>query len=161
MGWASKRRPHRRPSYLSQASCVIVSGFTAALDLDTYPLKNLIRPRCAERAKPGRGKPVLIYAYWLFSLFSRHISRTQSFQQNHHVIFLALVALKLLVSLISRLVACSPRIVVDTHTHTHRHTERTTTVTLAAHARRGLIMTAFTLVWDSRDVIPGSHPQYD
>ena len=61
MGWAPKRRPHRRPSYLSQASCVIVSGFTAALDLDTYPLKNLIRPRCAERAKPGRGiKPVLI-----------------------------------------------------------------------------------------------------
>ena len=36
------------------ASCVIVSGFRAALDL------NLIRPRCAERAKPGRGKPVLI-----------------------------------------------------------------------------------------------------
>ena len=60
MGWASQRRPHRRPSYLSQASCVIVSGFTAALDLDTYPLRNLIRPRCAERAKPGRGKPVLI-----------------------------------------------------------------------------------------------------
>ena len=59
MGWASQRRPHRRPSYLSQASCLIVSGFTAALDLDTYPLRNLIRPRCAERAKPGRGKPVL------------------------------------------------------------------------------------------------------
>ena len=60
MGWASKRRPHRRPSYLSQASCVLVSGFTAALDLDTYPLMNLIRPRCAEQAKHGRGKPVLI-----------------------------------------------------------------------------------------------------
>ena len=43
----------------SQASCVIVSGFSAALDLDTYPLSNLIRPRCAERAKPCRGKPVL------------------------------------------------------------------------------------------------------
>ena len=39
---------------------MIVSGFRAALDLDTYPLSNLIRPRCAERAKPGRGKPVLI-----------------------------------------------------------------------------------------------------
>ena len=25
------------------------------MDLDTYPLSNLIRPRCAERAKPGRG----------------------------------------------------------------------------------------------------------
>ena len=59
MGWASQRRPHRRPGYLSQASCVIVSGFTAALDLETYPL-NLIRPPCAERAKPDRGKPVLI-----------------------------------------------------------------------------------------------------
>ena len=53
---------------------MIVSGFTAALDLDTYPLRNIIRPRCAERAKPGRGKPVLQcvhYAYWLFSLISR------------------------------------------------------------------------------------------
>ena len=43
----------------------------------------------------------------------------------------------MLVSLISRLVACSPRIVVDKQTD--RHTHRTTTVTLAAHARRGLI----------------------
>ena len=110
-------------SYLSQASCVIVSGFTAAPDLDTYPLRNLIRPWCAERAKPGRGKPVLIMHIGLFSLFSRHISRMQSFQQNRHISFLALVALKLLVSLISRLVACSPRIVVDTHTHTHTHTQ--------------------------------------
>ena len=50
---------------------MIVSGFTAALDLDTYPLSNLIRPRCAERAKPGRGKPVLImHIIWVFSLFS-------------------------------------------------------------------------------------------
>ena len=57
----------------------------------------------------------------------------QSFQQNRHIIFHALVALKLLVSLISRLVACSARIVVD------RQTDRTT-VTLAAHARRGLII---------------------
>ena len=42
----------------------------------------------------------------------------------------------MLVSLISRLVACSPRIVVDKQRQTHR----TTTVTLAAHARRGLIL---------------------
>ena len=27
---------------ITQASCVIVSGFRAALDLDTYPLSNLI-----------------------------------------------------------------------------------------------------------------------
>ena len=83
-------------------------------------------------------------SYWLFSLFSRHISRTQSFQQNRHIIFPALVALKLLVSLISRLVARGARIVVDTHTHTQTH--RTTTVTLAAHARRGLIMASVSLI---------------
>ena len=65
---------------------------------------------------------IVHYAYWLFSLFSRHISRTQSFQQNRHVIFLALVTLKLLVSLMSRLVACSQRIVVDRQTN--GHTER-------------------------------------
>ena len=119
---ASKRRPHRRPSYLSQASCVIVSGFTAALDLDTYPLRNLIRPRCAEQAKPV----LILYACWPFSLFSRHISRTQSFQQNRHFTFRALVALRMLVSLISHLVACSPRIVVDRQTDRQRdrHTER-------------------------------------
>ena len=116
MGWAKQRRP--RPNVLSsQASCVIVSGFRAALDLDTY---NVIRPRCAERAKPGRGKPVLIMHY---SLFSRHISRIQSFQQNRHILFLALVALKLLVSLISRLVACSARIVVDRQTHRQTDTQ--------------------------------------
>ena len=28
--------------------------------MDTYPLSNLIRSRCVERTKPGRGKPVLI-----------------------------------------------------------------------------------------------------
>ena len=104
----------------SQASCVIVSRFRAGLDLDTYPLRNLIRPRCAERAKPGR---VLFMHIGFFACFLRHISRTQSFQQNRHIIFLALVALKLLVSLISRSVACSPRIVVDTHTHTQTDTQ--------------------------------------
>ena len=41
-------------------------------------------------------------------------------------------------SLISRLVACSARIVADRQTD--RQTHRTTTVTLAAHARRGLII---------------------
>ena len=65
-----------------------------------------------------------------------YISRTQSFQQNRHIIFHALVALKLLVSLISRLVACSARIVVDRQTN--KQTHGPTTVTLAAHARRGL-----------------------
>ena len=49
--------------------CVIVSGFRAALDLDTYPLSNLIHPRCAERAKPGRGKPVMIMHIGFFACF--------------------------------------------------------------------------------------------
>ena len=62
------------------------------------------------------------------------ISRTQSFQQNRHFVFHALVALKLLVSLINRLVACSARIVVDkrtqTDTLTHIYVHRPSTVTL-------------------------------
>ena len=124
MGWATQRGP--RPGLVATshrlASCVIVSRFRTALDLDTYPLSNFIRPRCAELAKRGRGKPVLI-AYWLFSLFSRHISRTQAFQQNRHIIFPALVALNLLVSLISRLVACSARIVADRQTDRQTDTQ--------------------------------------
>ena len=55
--------------------------------------------------------------------------------QNFH----ALVALKLLVSLISRLVACSARIVIDRQTDKHA-------VTLAAHARRGLIGDKFLII---------------
>ena len=79
-------------------------------------------------------------AYCLFRLFSRHISRAQSFQENHPFIFQARVVLKVLVSLMDRLVACSARISIDTqtHTHTHRQTDKLTTVTLAAHERRGL-----------------------
>ena len=62
MGWATQRGPPPRLVATSHrlASCVIVSRFRTALDLDTYPLSNFIRPRCAERAKRGRGKPVLI-----------------------------------------------------------------------------------------------------
>ena len=62
-----------------------------------------------------------------------HISGTQSFQENRLFYFHAFVALKLLVSLIGRLVACTARISVD------RQTDRPSTVTLAAHARRGLM----------------------
>ena len=115
---------------------VLPSGFRAALDLDTNPLSNPIRPRFAERAELGRSKPVLIM-HISFRSFSRHISRTQSFQQTPHVIFHSLVALKRLVSLISRLVACSARIVVERQTD--RQTRRPSTVTLAVHARRGLL----------------------
>ena len=56
-------------TYISQASCVIMSGFRAALDFDTYPHSNLICPRCAQRAKPGRGKPVLIMHIGCFTCF--------------------------------------------------------------------------------------------
>ena len=48
---------------------MIVSGFRAALDLDTYPLSNFIHPQCAERAKRGRGKPVLIMHIGFFACF--------------------------------------------------------------------------------------------
>ena len=99
------------------------------LDLDTYPIRNLIRPRCAERAKPGRGKPVLIMHIGFLACFHA-ISLEHSRCKIGTFFFLALVALKF----ISRLVACSARIFVDTQTH------RTTTVTFAAHARRGLTM---------------------
>ena len=62
MGWPTQRGPRPRLVATSHrlASCVIVSRFRTALDFDTYPLSNFIRPRCAERAKRGRGKPVLI-----------------------------------------------------------------------------------------------------
>ena len=39
---------------------MIMTRFRAALDLDIYPLSNLIRSRCTEQAKPGQGKPILI-----------------------------------------------------------------------------------------------------
>ena len=61
-----------------------------------------------------------------FRLFSRHISRMQSFQENSPFLFQARVVLKPLVSLIGRPVACSARISVDTQT----------TVTVAVHACR-------------------------
>ena len=92
-------------------SCVIVNRFRAALDFDTYPLSNVIHPRCAERAKQSesdRGKPVLIELHNGFFASFDAISQTQSFQFFH-----AFIALKLLVSLISRLVGCNTRIVVE------------------------------------------------
>ena len=64
-----------------------------------------------------------------------------------HIIFQARVPLKPLVSLISRLVACSSRINIDTQIdrQTDRQTDRPSTVTLAAHARRGLTSSEQTL----------------
>ena len=57
---------------------MIVSGFTAALDLDTYPHRNLIRPRCAER---GRGKPVLIMRVYDFSRTTGYEAGYEQYQQ--------------------------------------------------------------------------------
>ena len=102
---------------------MIVSGFRAVLDLDTHPLSNFIRPQCAERAKPSRGKPVLLMHIGFFACF--HAISLERSQRNRHIVFLALVALKLLVSLITRLVACSSRIVADKRTD--RQTHKTTT----------------------------------
>ena len=76
------------------------------------------------------------YAYWLFRLFSRHISRTQSFQENRHFKFQVFIVLKTLVSLIGRLQPCSARIAA--YRQTDKHTHRPSTVTIGAHARRGL-----------------------
>ena len=96
MGWAVQRGP--QPSipcictYLSQASCVIVSGFRAALDLDTYlyPLSNLIRPRCTEWAKPGRGKPVLIMHIGFFASFHAISLKRSHFSKIATLFFMTL-----------------------------------------------------------------------
>ena len=65
------------------------------------------------------------YAYWLFHLFSQHISRMQSFQENHPFRFQVRVVLKMFVSLMGHLVACSVRIAADRQTdrQTERHTQ--------------------------------------
>ena len=92
--------------------------------------------RARQRSLPAMARAPSI-PRWLFRLFSRHISGTQSFQENCHININVLVAQKPLVPLIGRLVACSAR------TRTDRQTNRPSTVTLAAHARRGLIMVDF------------------
>ena len=96
-------------------------------------LQFLAPPRYAELVSAN----LHIGSFACFHAISLERSR---FSKNRHILFHALVALKLLVSLISRLVACSARIVVDKQTNkqTNRQTHRPTTVTLAAHARRGL-----------------------
>ena len=82
MGWATQRGPRPRLVATSHrlASCVIVSGFRAALDFNTYPIRNLIRPRCTERAKPGRGKPVgFLACFHAISLERSHFSKIATF----------------------------------------------------------------------------------
>ena len=72
------------------ASCVIVSGFRAALDLNTYPLRNLIRSRYAERAKPGLGKPVLIMHIGFFACFHAISLERSRFSKIATLVFLPL-----------------------------------------------------------------------
>ena len=84
------------------------------------------------------------YATWSMTvLFNR--SRTRSFRHNPLFKFQALVALKLFISLLCHNVACGANIVSD------RQTDRPTTVTLAVHARRGLIKQTYLLI--SMDVV--------
>ena len=90
--WATQRGPRPRLVATSHrlASCVIVSGFRAALDLDTYPHRNLIRPRCAERAKPGRGKPVLIMHIGFLACFHAISHERSRFSKIATLFFLPL-----------------------------------------------------------------------
>ena len=60
--------------HTTQASRVIVSGFRAALDLSTYILSNLIRPRCVERAKPGPSNAALIMHIGFSLVFTPYLS---------------------------------------------------------------------------------------
>ena len=123
MGWAKQRRR-------------VVSGFRAALDLDTYTLSNLILPRCAERAKRGRGKPVLIMHIGFFACFHAISLEPSRFSKIYFLCPCSTedvgIAHKPPRSLLSE----------NSHRQTDRQTDRrinkTTTVTLAAHARRGL-----------------------
>ena len=75
---------------LSSQASVIVSGFRAVLDLDTYPLSNFIRPWCAERAKPSRGKPVLIMHIGFFASFHAISLERSRFSEIAKLFFLLL-----------------------------------------------------------------------
>ena len=69
---------------------MIVSGFRAALDLAAYPLSNLIRPRCAERAKCGQGKPMLIMHIGFFACFHAMSLERSRFSKFATLFFLPL-----------------------------------------------------------------------
>ena len=91
MGWATQRGPRPRLVATSHrlAGCVIVSRFRTALDLDTYPLSN-IRPRCAERDKRGRGKPVLIMHIGFLASFHAISPERSGFSKIATLIFFLL-----------------------------------------------------------------------
>ena len=70
------------------------------------------------------------FAYWLFRLFSRHISRTQSFLENRHFKNQASVALNPFVSLLGHFVTRGGK---------KSGTDGRTALAAHAHARRGLM----------------------
>ena len=80
----------------------------------------LIRPRCTELAKPGRVKAGLIKQIGFSLVFRPYLSNAVVLAKSP-LYFSCLVVLKLLVSLISRLVACSARI--DVHRQADRLTD--------------------------------------
>ena len=94
---------------MGQKISIVCLSLFRTLDLDTYPLSNFIRPQCAERAKRGRGKPVLIMHNFIIgflaNVFTPYLPNAVVLAKSPRF-YLALVALKLLVSLITRLVAC-------------------------------------------------------
>ena len=95
-----------------------MSGFRAALDMDTHiPLVTFV-----QGAPNGLNAVEVSQCSLCILAFS--LVFTQSFQQNRQFLFRPLVVMKMLVSLISRLVACSTRIVVDKQTD--RQTDRQT-----------------------------------
>ena len=64
--------------------------------------------------------------------------RIRQFKEKRHFDIAANLTLKTMVSFIILLIACTARIACADR-HTYRQTHETTTVTLAAHARRGLM----------------------
>ena len=87
--WAGPRAvPHNVVRNLAHASCVIVSRFRAALELN--PLSNLICPRYAEWAKAGRGKPVLIMHIGFFTCFHAICLECSRFSKIATFFFLSL-----------------------------------------------------------------------
>ena len=121
MGLATQHGPRPTSGPLSQVSCVIVSGSRAALDLDKYTLRNLIRPRCGERLVEV-SQCILAFSLVFMPYLSNKVVSAKS---SHYFSC-----------------PCSTEAFGIAHKpprSLYRQTHSTTTVTLAAHARRGLI----------------------